>query len=247
MRHGLAVLVLGLFGCSQAGSTSDEAPVSPSQPGPDATVEPVVEPTPEPTPEPVAVAEPVAQPDPEPVADPQGGKIEVQMLSATLADDCGSGPTARPVLGSKAKHTSVAAEADEVKGAKAKAKAERRCEQSSIQLAITAPADAKAATLEIKSVELLLASGSTVGTLQARAPSVWSDAGGYAPWDETIEPARELAVSYALSQPDWSKVKDRWNQAYTVKAVLSVAGTEETVEHDVVVDAPTSLPPGVKT
>jgi hypothetical protein len=76
---------------------------------------------------------------------------------------------------------------------------------------------------------------------------VWADAEGYSPWDQHIEPGQDLSVSYALSQPDWSAVQDRWNQTYTVKAVISISGTDQTVEQRVEVTAPTSLPPGVKT
>jgi hypothetical protein len=56
-----------------------------------------------------------------------------------------------------------------------------------------------------------------------------------------------LSVSYALSQPDLSAVKDRRDHTYTVKAVLSISGSDQTLEQSVEVAAPTSLPPGVKT
>ena len=233
MRKGFAVvLVCGLFGCSQASQPSgdEKAPVSPSQPQPDDDPSPVAQADPDPDPE----------PDPQPVA--AASPIEVHMTSATLADDCGGGPNTRP------KKMRAAKGASRIKGDRSrKAKAKRRCEQSSIQLAITAPADAEPASMAVKSVELFLESGDSIGTLDVRAPSVWTDDDGYAPWDEKVEPAQELSVSYALTQPDWSKVADRWNQTYTVKAVLSIAGADQTLEHDVVVDAPTSLPPNVKT
>lgn len=132
-------------------------------------------------------------------------------------------------------------------GSRSRAKSSRACEQSSIQLAITSPAGADPADVAVTSVELLLESGKSVGMLTTRAPSVWSGDDGYKPWNEKVEPGQDLSVSYATTQPDWSQVEDRWNQTYTVKAVLSIAGTAQTVVQSVVVRAPTSLPPGVKT
>lgn len=220
MRNSLAVVVVGLLGCTPS-SVDETPPVSPTQHEPEVNVEP----------------------DPEPVEEPKASTITVHMTAATLADDCGGVPNTRPRM--KASKATMGM----VKGdrSKAKRKAKRRCEQSSIQLAITAPADAAPADLAVKSVELLLESGKSVGELQARSPSVWTDADGYTPWNEKVEPSQDLSVSYALSQPDWSKVDDRWNQTFTVKAVLSIAGADQTLEADVTVAAPTSLPPGVKT
>lgn len=228
MRKGLAVAVIGLLGCSPTGpSAAEEAPaVAPTQPA----SEEVVVPDAEPAPDPEVAADPVAE------ASAEG--ITAQMTSATLADDCGSAPTAAPGKPKKAK--------SKLKQDRAR-KAKRRCEQSSIQLAVVAAEGSSSASISVKSVEVLLESGASIGTLNARAPSVWSDDDGYAPWDQKIEAGQDLSVSYALSQPDWSQVKDRRSQTYTVKAVLSIAGEDRTVEHDAVVQAPTSLPPGVKT
>lgn len=230
MRKGLAVVVVGLLGCSLTGpSSADEKPaVSPSQPEPETIAEPDVE--------------------DDSVPKPELGAIEVLMTAATLADDCGGGPNTRPEPSKAPKEKRKSKSKSMGKSDRgSRSKAERRCEQSSIQLSVTAPTDAASTKLAVKSVEILLASGASLGMLQTRAPSVWSDPDGYAPWDENVEPGQDLSVSYALTQPDWSQVKDRWNQTYTVKAVISVAGSDKTVEHNVVVDAPTSLPPNVKT
>ncbi len=239
MRKGLALAVVGLLGCSPTGpSPADDKPaVSPSQAEPGGTAAPDAE----------AAPEPEVEAAPEP--DAEAAEITVQMTAATLADDCGGGPKApppKPVPKAKRKveRTSKSrSKSDRARGAKAK----RRCEQSSIQLAVTAPQGAKPAQVAIKSVELRLESGELVGTLQTREPSVWLDPDGYKPWDENIRPGEDLSVSYALTRPDWSAVEDRWNQTYTVKAVVSVAGSDQSVEKKVVVDAPTSLPPNVKT
>lgn len=216
-RLVLVLALAGALGCtaSAPGSVDKAEPVTPTPPA--------VEPTPGPTPEPDAVA----------------STITVEMTAATLADDCGSGPSTPP-RASRSK-----ADVSHGKSA-AKEKAKRRCEQSSIQLAIAAPMDAAPAELAVRSVELLLESGASVDTLEARAPSMWSEE-GYTPWDQRIEPGRDLSVSYAVTEPDWSTVTDRWNQTFTVKAVISIGGSDRTVQQSVTVDAPTSLPPGVKT
>jgi len=192
----------------------------------------------------------MAAPTPDPVADPvpdaKTSPIAVHMTAATLADDCTGPPRGRPPARKKAKPqpNRTQAKGDQPKS---KSKSKRRCDPSSIQLSVVASKDAKASDITIKSVELLLESGSSVGMLQARSPSVWSDEDGYVAWDQKIEPAQDLSVSYSLSPPDWSGVKNRWDQSYTVKAVVSIAGADQTLEHSVVVATPTSLPPNVKT
>lgn len=229
MRKGLAIVIVGLFGCTPSGPgpADGKAPVSPTQP----EITPVVEPD----------VDPIEAPLP----DPKTSGIEVHMTSATLADDCGGGPNRPPSAESQSKKKRAKADESSAKGASMQGK--RACEQSSIQLAITSPTDATATKLTVKSVELLRESGELVGKLEVRAPSVWSDTDGYRPWNENIEPADDISVTYAMTQPNWSGVTDRMNQTFTVKAVIAIAGIDQTVEHIAVVDAPTSLPPNVKT
>lgn len=237
MRNGLAVVIVGLLGCSQAGpSAADESPTPPPAETAD---QPEVAPEPEPTPDPVPEPEPVAEPEPA----PQVAAVTVQMTAATLADDCGRGPTAAPPASTRQKAMRGESRGDVAKGARAR----RRCEQTSIQLAVVAAEGAEPVSITVKSVELLLESGDAIGTLRARQPSVWSDGDGYKPWDEKVGPGQDLSVSYALSQPEWNNVDRRRTQTYTVKAVISIAGVDQTVEHKVTVSAPTSLPPNVRT
>ncbi len=237
MRNRLALALVGVLGCTSSGPSSVDktGPVTPATPrvAPETAPAPTPEPTPEPTPTP--------KPDPEVAS----AAITVQMTAATLADDCGGGPNTPP----QAPPVKAAAQRERRDGApgKSRSRAKRRCEQSSIQLAIVAPQGAEPAAVAVKSVEVFLESGEAIGTLEARAPSVWSDAEGYMPWDQKIAPAQDLSVSYAVSQPDWSKVDDRWDQTYTVKAVVSIAGEDRALEQQVEVDAPTSLPPNVRT
>lgn len=226
MRTRFVFALVGVLGCTSSGPSSvDKA-------------EPV-------TPTPSPAVEPDTKPEVEPEPDAVAAAVDVQMTAATLADDCGGGPNTPPEVQTKEKAATKLQKRDEAPSKSSKAK--RRCEQSSIQLAIVAPAGAKPAEVAVKSVELFLESGASVGKLEARAPSVWSEAEGYMPWDQKIAPGQDLSVSYAVTQPDWSNVQDRWNQTFKVEAVLSIGGSDRTVQQSVAVDAPTSLPPGVKT
>ncbi|MGH1342999.1 MAG: hypothetical protein ACRBN8_15660 [Nannocystales bacterium] len=234
MRKGLAVIVVGLLGCSPTGPSSadEQPPVSPAQP------ESEPQPVPEVTPEP--------EPGKDPAPEAGAADVIVLMTAATLADDCGGVPNTKPAAPVAKRKSKSTLKGDQAPGAKRK-RAKRRCKQSSIQLAVTAPEGAAPTQITVKSVELRLASGESVGMLETQSPSVWSDADGYAPWDEKIEPGQDLSVSYGVTSPEWNKVKDRRSQTYTVKAVVSIAGSDQTLEQNVVVDVPASLPPNVKT
>jgi hypothetical protein len=231
MRAGLALVLLGALGCSKAGPT-DKPPIT-------TTPDPITQ-----TPE---VKPPPATP----------GAIAIQMTAATLADDCGTGPRtppppkpAKPITATRSEQES-SRKNDPPPPAESRqrgfARGDVACQQSSIQLSIVAPGDAKPGDLSVKSVELV-DGGAAASTMAARAPSVWSAANGaYEPWDQKIAPGQELSVSYALARPDWSKVKDRYNKAFVVRAVLSINGADQTVQQTVEIAAPTSLPPNVRT
>jgi hypothetical protein len=170
--------------------------------------------------------------------------VTVQMTAATLGDDCGGGAPSSPPKRTATAKSDEAMDSSKAKGAKAK----RKCEQSSMQLSINSPAGAKAGALAVKKVELFDESGASLGELTSRSPVIWSEAGGaYQPWDQAIVPAKELAVSYALSQPNWDAVSDRRSKTYVLKATLQVGDAEQAVQKDVEVTAPTSLPANVKT
>jgi hypothetical protein len=229
MRTGrvLSIVLVGVLGCSKAGTPGDvPAPVAQQPPGPPALKPPAPAPTPAPAPAPAPA-------------------VKVQMTAATLADDCGGAPPSTPPK-QKAK-TALKREPASSSKADSAFAARRRCEQSSMQLSIDAPTGARPGELHVKRVELLDDKGASLGELAASSPTMWSDSGSYIPWDQKIEPGHELSVSYVLAQPKWGAVKDRWNKTYVVKAVITVDGADQTVQQDVVVTAPTSLPPNVKT
>jgi hypothetical protein len=152
-------------------------------------------------------------------------KVSVELTAVTLADDCRA---------SKAK----SAKADSARGA-------RRCEQTSMQLAITA---SDASRIRVKSVELFDEDGSSLGKLTASKPTRWSEGNGrYEIWDELVPAGSPIHASYVLGQPDWSRIGNRWNRTYTLKTVVTIGGVDRIAHKDVTLSAPTALPPNVKT
>jgi len=189
------------------------------------------------SPEPQA-ATPSATP---PLAPAEPSLITVQMTAATLADDCGGvAPGGPPPKNPPQKRASQVNDPFATK-------AKRRCEQTSMQLSITAPATAKPGDVTVKQVEIFDETGKSLGLLAATAPRKWAEDSGYVDWDQKVAPGAELSVSYALGEPDWSKVQDRFNKTYVVKAVLSIGGTDRAVQTNVEVKATTSPPANVKT
>ena len=102
-------------------------------------------------------------------------------------------------------------------------------------------------TLTVKKVELFDDQGARIGELPPRAPTVWAQDGTYKAWDQGVAAGQELSVSYALSQPPWGQVTERWNRTYVLKAVITVGGADRSVQRDVHVAAPAMLPPNVRT
>lgn len=176
-----------------------------------------------------ARSEMAAKRAPEPPVAIPGSALTVQLAAVTLGDDCGA--TAEP---SKSKM-------------KREAKADRACEQSSMQLALVAGNGEAPMDFRVKKVELYDDAGQLIGELTARSPTVWSEAGTYQAWDQRVAPAKKLSVSYALSAPNWSSVKGRWNKTYVLKAIVAVGAGVQTVKKEVHLEAETIMPANVKT
>lgn len=241
MRTRYAWLIVGLMACTKAGPTQESSAGSP---------EPVVvaqapaakfaqPPPPAPTPPPAPPTTPTPPPAP-PAPPPAAAKVNIQMTAATLADDCG-GFAVDDEEASTEKNVKAKAKSAQF------AKADRGCDQSSMQLSIKMTSGGAATQLTVKKVELFDDKGTKIGTLTARTPTIWSKDGMYKTWDQKIAPGKELSVSYALSEPPWGTVNNRRNRTYVLKAVVTVGGTDQRVQRDVHIAAPTSLPPGVKT
>jgi hypothetical protein len=116
-----------------------------------------------------------------------------------------------------------------------------------MQLSITSAAGGAPSKIAVKKVEVFDDKGALIGEVSAANPMTWSTDGSYKPWDQAIAPGQELAVTYALSQPAWGAVNNRRTRLYVVKAIVTVDGGDQTVQRDVRISAPSSLPPGVKT
>lgn len=229
MRHLLFLMVV-VAGCTKA--DEDRAP----------------QPVPRPTPAPgVAFAQPPPPaPTPTPPPPPPATlEVTVELTAVTLADDCGGSPAAggtTTVYKSKAKE--ALAKGDSANGV-AHSRARRRCEQTSMQLAVSASA---ASQIQIKSVELLDASGASLGMLTASRPTRWAeDSSMYSPWDEMLAADTPVKVSYVLTQPNWAQIGNRWNRTYTLRTVVSIGGVDRSVQKQLTLSAPTTLPPNVKT
>lgn len=235
MMRGALLGMLVLAACTRAGTGNE------SQPG--------VPTTSVPPPAPGVVAPPAP-----PVTAPSvATAVTLELTAVTLADDCGGAPPwgappapSQPASKSARKADSAREGASVPKGRMAKAK--RRCEQTSMQLAITAAATGTPTTVDVKSVELFDDTGASVGVLAASSPTRWSEASStYEAWDGKIAAGQQLSASYVLSQPAWDNVASRWNRTYTLKAVMTVGTGQQAVQRNVMISAPTSLPPNVKT
>jgi hypothetical protein len=202
--------------------------------------------------------------DPPVVKDPVAtdNKVDVQLTAVTLADDCGGTPpwkappatiTAQADVKAEAKSTTTASvpKSEAAKGVSKsdmddrKMKAKRRCEQTSMQLAITAD---KAGAIAITSAELFDDKGASIGVLAAGKPTKWNDqTSAYEDWDQKVGDHATAMVSYVLAQPDWSKTPDRWDKTYTLKVVVHVGDKDQKVEKAFQLEQEASLPPNVKT
>jgi hypothetical protein len=190
----------------------------------------------------------------------------VELASVTLADDCGDAarppppPTraaASPPVPAQAP-SSVEPPADEAVAPSAMAARcagpncghdRRACDQTSMQLALAAPAGA-ATAFAVKKVELLDERGALLGELTPRKATAWSDAAGaYQPWDQNLAAGAKLNVSYALSSPDWNKLDGgRWNahtKKFQLRVTLTVGTADRTVEKKAI--SPAEIEPAVPT
>ena len=122
---------------------------------------------------------------PKPVA---ATEVTVEISSVVLGDDCGGGarpappPTATklavapsaPTMEPDAKRAPRDSDADCARGQDCNV-GRMACEQTSMQLALVAPAGAQPTTITIKKVELLDGAGAVVDVLTARLPTRWTD------------------------------------------------------------------------
>jgi hypothetical protein len=162
-------------------------------------------------------------------------KATVTLTSVAFADDCGgTAPQQAPIA--PAASTMRVAPADEAAPAKASdVAARRRCEQTSMQLAIAAAAET---TVRIKSVEVFDESGKSLGLLSASKPTRWIDArSAYEAWDEMVVAGETARASYVLSQPGFVDRYDSHDRTYTVKVVAAVGDVDQPLQTTVMIVA----------
>jgi hypothetical protein len=152
-------------------------------------------------------------------------KATVTLTSVAFADDCGGTPPHE----APAKPASPSVVQEPAKEAR------RRCEQTSMQLAIVGAADTE---VHIKSVEVFDDAGKSVGVLSASKPTRWVDANAaYEAWDEKIVAGQTARASYVLSQPTFVDRYDSHDRTYTVKVVAAVGGVDQPLQTTVMVVA----------
>ena len=166
-------------------------------------------------------------------------KATVTLTSVAFADDCGGVPPHQaPAAPAK---PAAAPAAPSVVQEPADLAARRRCEQTSMQLAIVG---ADKTDVRIKSVEVFDDAGKSLGVLSASKPTRWVDSSAtYEPWDETVLAGQTSSVSYVLSQPGFVDRYDSHDRTYTVKVVASVGGVAQPLQTTVmVVGQPAPVP-----
>ncbi len=156
----------------------------------------------------------------------------VTLTSVAFADDCGGTPPAGAPMPAAARMKSAPAQpsvADQERIADSAVR--RRCEQTSMQLAVVGQAGTE---LQIKSVEVF-DGGTSLGTLSASKPTRWDTAkAAYETWNEKLV-AGPMAVSYVLSQPAFVDQYDSRDRTYTVKVIAAVGGVDQPLKTTVMV------------
>lgn len=173
----------------------------------------------------------------------------VTLTSVAFADDCGgTPPSSPPAMPAQeiAPPAKRAAPTTSPSAARAELPADemqrRRCEQTSMQLAITASKDTE---VRVKSVEVFDEKGASVGTLTASKPTRWStDQSAYQDWDGKVAAGQSAQVSYVLSQPTFVGPYEERTRTFTVKVIASVGGLDQPLQTSVMVVA---RPPAVPT
>lgn len=167
----------------------------------------------------------------------------VTLTSVAFADDCGGTPPWRaPIItamagvpAKPAKPAPVPAASEQMAAPAATPAQRRRCEQTSMQLSITAT---RATEVRVKSVEVFDERGASLGVLASSAPTRWSDAQAmYQPWNEKVDAAQTALVSYVLAQPSFVSHYDERDRTYTVKVLASVGGIDQPLQTTVMIVA----------
>ncbi|HEY4179040.1 MAG TPA: hypothetical protein VGM90_19475 [Kofleriaceae bacterium] len=172
---------------------------------------------------------------------------KITLSAVSFGDDCGgTAPTNAPAhvapAGAVAPPATMAAPSERPGAVATQQPQDRRCEQTSMQLVVTATSDS---VVEVKSITVVDDTGKDLGTLTPSKPTRWSTTSStYEAWDQKVAAGQTAQVSYVLSQPEFI---NRWqyaNKTYTVKVVAAVGGVEQALQSTVLIVA---APPPVPT
>lgn len=170
----------------------------------------------------------------------------VTLTSVLFADDCGASapmtpPPAPPPTPLRKEASPAAMAPRDRAGDVDEGLAARRCEQTSMQLAITASRDTE---VRIVSIEVFDEAGASLGALTPSHPTRWADdASAYQPWDQRVRRDETARVSYVLSQPSFIDPWTERDRTYTVKVRANVGGVEQPLQTTVMVVArPAPMP-----
>ena len=153
---------------------------------------------------------------------------EVSIASVTIGEDC---PDANGASAAVIEMADQDREAPPM-GASADYAGDMPCSQSSIQIAITGQGDSSS-KLSIRAIRFLGPKGQDLGTLVARAPTIWK-AEGYSVWDEMVMPKTDVKASYKLSTPSWAEVQSKlggstFGPLYRLEADIMIGDVKKTV------------------
>lgn len=174
--------------------------------------------------------EPKPEPEPKPSSADQ---VEVSVASVQLLQDCPDPePAAAKPSPAQAKRRAPSDEEIAAGDAPEGFAPRMDCTQSTLQLAFTSKAQ-QAVPIEINEIRIRLASGGeTLSTIEARAPTVWTDS-KYEPWDESVSAGASVKASYKIGTPDWGAVekalgKSSFGPTYVLEIDVAVDGVERT-------------------
>lgn len=176
--------------------------------------------------------------------------LTVELAAVSLADDCAPPPPPRsaipaspPVMPADSAPSVPARRAPGAGGGR------YGCDQTTMQLRITTPANFRPGTVTIKRIELLDIEGKLLQTLTSRNPRAWKNTSSYLPWDERVGASQGVNSMYDLSSPNWAKLTgSRWNahtKTFQVRVTVEIGGANKTVTRTAI--TPTRLPPPVPT
>ncbi|MEO8701893.1 MAG: hypothetical protein ABI867_17745, partial [Kofleriaceae bacterium] len=111
---------------------------------------------------------------------------------------------------------------------------QRSCEPGSVTLSVHSGKLGQAVKVERVEVR---DGAKMIGTLAIDKPTIWTTAGAYETWDQTIGANQAAQINYTLGGVDWSKVEGGRDAQYTrqfqVTVVIAIGATRRTVEKTV--------------